>query len=93
MRVASRDAERLKTQNFRKLGNFKKIPEKHGADGMCPAHHQKPNFNSCARKHYEKNVQKRSFSGPYCPIFGLNTDQKNSIFKQFLCSKIAKNSL
>ena len=45
-----------------------------------------------------KSVQIRSFSGPYFPVFGLNmeiygvqirenTDQKNSVFGQFLRSE------
>ena len=37
VRVASRVAERLNTQDLRKLGNFKKIPEKLGFDGEYPA--------------------------------------------------------
>ena len=35
--VASRVAERLKTQNLRKLGNFKKNTEMFGFDGEYPA--------------------------------------------------------
>ena len=38
VRVASRVAERVKTQ---KLGNFKKIPEMLGYDGQYPAAHPK----------------------------------------------------
>ena len=30
--------------------------------------------------HCVKSVQTRSFSGTYFPVFGLNTDQKNSAF-------------
>ena len=33
-----------------------------------------------------KSFQIRSFSGPYFPASGLNTDQKNSVFRQFLRS-------
>ena len=31
--------------------------------------------NSLVSKHYEKNFRIRSFSGPYFPVFGLNTDR------------------
>ena len=41
MQVASRVAERLKTCDLRKLGNFKKIPEMLGFDGDYPAAHPK----------------------------------------------------
>ena len=34
--------------------------------------------------HYVKNVQIRSFSGPYFSAFGLNTDQKNSLFSTYM---------
>ena len=34
--------------------------------------------------HYVKNVQIRSFSGPYFSVFGLNTDQKNSLFSPYV---------
>ena len=33
-----------------------------------------------------KSIQIRSISNPYFPVFGLNTDQKNSVFGQFLRS-------
>ena len=33
-----------------------------------------------------KSVRIWSYSGPYLPAFGLNTDQNNSEFRQFLCS-------
>ena len=39
--VASRVAEQLKTQNLRKLGNFKKNTEMIGFDGKYPAAHPK----------------------------------------------------
>ena len=38
------------------------------------------NYNT---KHCVKSVQIRSFSGPYFPAFGLNTEQKNSVFGHF----------
>ena len=33
--------------------------------------------------HYVRSVQIRSFSVPYFPAFGLNTDQKNSVLGHF----------
>ena len=33
--------------------------------------------------HCVKSVRIRSFSGPYFPAFGLNTDQKNFEYGQF----------
>ena len=41
--------------------------------------HASPFFDS----HSVKNVGIRSFSGPYFPAFGLNTDQKNSEYGNF----------
>ena len=40
--------------------------------------------------HCMKSVRIRSFSNPYFPVFGLNTDQKNSVFLciQSECGKI-----
>ena len=43
-RVASRDTERLKTLDLRKLGNFQKIPEMLGFDSKYPAGHPKTKF-------------------------------------------------
>ena len=43
-RVNVRVAERLKTQELRKLGNFKEIPEILGFDGEYPATHPKAKF-------------------------------------------------
>ena len=34
-------------------------------------------------EHYVKSVRIRSFSGPYFPAFGLNTDQKNAEYGNF----------
>ena len=42
--VASRVAERLKTEDLRKLENFKKIPEMLGFDGEYPAVYPKAKF-------------------------------------------------
>ena len=44
VRVASQVVERLKTEDLRKLGNFKKIPEMLGFDGEYPATHPKGKF-------------------------------------------------
>ena len=41
VRVASRIAERLKINDLRELGNFKKVPETLGFDGEYPAVHAK----------------------------------------------------
>ena len=42
---------------------------------------------STAKKHCVKSVGIRSFSGPYFPAFGLNTNQKNSECGHFLPSE------
>ena len=39
-----------------------------------------------ANDHCVKSVRIWSFSGPYVPAFGLNTDQKNSEYGHFLHS-------
>ena len=36
--------------------------------------------------HCVKRVRIRSYSGPYFPVFGLNTDQNNPKYEYFLCS-------
>ena len=38
------------------------------------------------RYHFVKRVRVRSYSGPYFPAFGLNTDHNNSEYGQFLHS-------
>ena len=40
------------------------------------------------KKHCVKSVRIRSFSGPYFPAFGLNTDQNNSEYEHFLRSEM-----
>ena len=37
-------------------------------------------------QHGMRSARIRSFSGPYFPSFGLNTDQKNSKYRPFLRS-------
>ena len=44
VQVASQIAERLKTQDLRKLGNFNKIPETLAFDGEYPAVQSKAKF-------------------------------------------------
>ena len=44
VRVASRIAEQVKTQDLRKSVNFKKIPETLGFDGEYPVVHPKAKF-------------------------------------------------
>ena len=44
VRVASRVAERLKTLNLRKFGNFYKIPKMLRFDGVYPAVHSQAKF-------------------------------------------------
>ena len=44
VRVASRAAERLQTQDLRILGNFKEIPELLGIEGEYPAGQPKGKF-------------------------------------------------
>ena len=36
--------------------------------------------------HCERSVRIKNFSGPYFPIFGLNVNQKNSEYGDFLLS-------
>ena len=43
-------------------------------------------------KHCVKSVPIRSFSGPYFPAFGPNTDQKNSEYGKFSPSDVVKRS-
>ena len=50
VRVASRVAERLKTEDLRKLGNFKEIPEMLGFDGEYTNVHPKAKFNVFGKK-------------------------------------------
>ena len=46
-----------------------------------------------ANYHSVKSVRIRSYSGPYSPAFGLNTDQNNSEYRHFLRSVYStKNS-
>ena len=35
------------------------------------------------KQHCVKSVRIRSYSGPYFPTFGLNTDQNNSAYEYF----------
>ena len=48
---------------------------------------ESPEYSSSIADTYcVKSIQIRSISNPYFPVFGLNTDQKNSVFGQFLRS-------
>ena len=41
--------------------------------------------------HYAESVRIRSYSGPYFPAFGLNTDQNNSEYGHFLLYSYRNN--
>ena len=60
----ARDAERLKTYDLRKLGNFKKIPEKFGFDGEYPAVHPKAKLWRFSVKNCKKSAVKHSIEKP-----------------------------
>ena len=79
VRVASRIAERLKTQDLRKLGNLKKIPEILGIDGEYPTVQPKSKFGRFVVKNCKKSAVKHSIERPillnfvslsptFCPI-------------------------
>ena len=40
----------------------------------------------CKNRHCVKSVRIRSYSGPYFPAFGINTDQNNFEYEHFLHS-------
>ena len=60
VRVASRVAERLKTQNLRKLRNFKNIPKMLGFHSEYPAIHPKAKFWRFSVKNRTKSAVKHS---------------------------------
>ena len=64
VRVASRVAERLKTYDVRKLGNFKKMSEILGFDGKYPAVQLKANFWHFLVKICKKSAVKHSIEKP-----------------------------
>ena len=79
VRVASRIAERLKTQDLRKLGNLRKIPEILGIDGEYPTVQLKSKFGRFVVKNCKKSAVKHSIERPillnfvslsptFCPI-------------------------
>ena len=50
-------------------------------------------FSKKKNVHYVKSVRIWSYSGPYIPAFGLNTDQNNSEYGHFLRSGRNKYNL
>ena len=50
VRVASRIAERLKAEDIREVGNFKKIPENLEIDNKCPTGHPKAKSQQLCKK-------------------------------------------
>ena len=64
IQVASRVAERLKTCDLRKLGNFKKIPEMLGFDGDYSAAHPKAKCWWFLVKNCKKSAVKHSIEKP-----------------------------
>ena len=53
--------ELLKTEDLRKLVNFKKNPEKLGIDGKPQSATQKPNFDSCSAKHSTGTFKRNTY--------------------------------
>ena len=49
------------------------------------------NDNNNENGHCVKSFHIWSYSGPYFPVFGLNTDQINSKYGHFLCSGYCSN--
>ena len=64
VQVALRVVKRLKTYDFRKLGNFKKISETLGFDGKYPAVHRKVKFWCFLVKNCKKSAVKYSIEKP-----------------------------
>ena len=64
VRVASRVAERLKSQDLRKLGNFRKIHEMLGFNGEYPAAYPKAKFRRLWVKSLKKSAVKQSIEKP-----------------------------
>ena len=62
--VASRVSKQLKTYDFRKLGNYKKIPETLGFDGKYPAVHPKTRFWRFSVKTHKKSAVNHSTEKP-----------------------------
>ena len=61
VQVASRVAERLNTEDLRKLGNFKNIPEMLGFDGKYPAVYPKVKFWICLQSFVQDCLRKQIF--------------------------------
>ena len=49
--------------------------------------------NLTSRCHYVKSVRIQSYSNPYFPAFGLNTDQANFEYRHFLRSVLLKSTV
>ena len=65
LRVASQVVERLKSEDLRKLGDFKKIPEMQGFDGEYPTVQPKAKFCRFFAKNYKKAAVKHSVERSY----------------------------
>ena len=101
VRIASGVAERLKTQDFRKLGNFKKITEMLGFDGQYTAVHPKANFLRFLEKNCKKSAEKHSIeklillnfvnlSPTFCPGLYFISVNLEAWFLIFLVSYVLK---
>ena len=60
VRVTSQTTKRFKTEDLRKLGNFKKIPEMLGFDCEYPVIHSKTKLWRFSVKNWEKSAVKHS---------------------------------
>ena len=100
VRVASRVAERLKTYDLRKLGNFKKIPEMLEFDGELPVVHPKAKFDVFWQKNCKNSAVKHSIEKPvllnfvnlsptFCPRLQLNGFKVQTV----LLDHVAKYSM
>ena len=70
VRVVERVAERLKTQELRKLENFKKVLGMFGFDGEYLAGHPKIRFLAFLLKSLKKSAVKHSIQKPILLNFG-----------------------
>ena len=82
-RVASRVAKPLKSQNLRKLGNFKKIPKTIGFLGEYPAVHPKAKLRRFSVKNRKKSAVKHFIE----KLILLNSVNLSPTFCPTLCEE------
>ena len=84
VRVASRVAERLKTQDLRKLGNIRKLSKLHGMIAQYPG--SLPKWKFC--QYQQKALERQKLKFSCCVLFHMKTRVSLKYFVSYCLWKL-----